>query len=164
MDPFIGEIRPFPYNFAPLGWLYCDGSLQQISDYDVLYNLLGTTYGGDGVTTFGLPDLRGRTPRGSNGGAGLGQQGGSETVVLQTPQIGAHTHTLAVSNAGTSASPVNAHPGAATDPVYDETPNASLNAGAIVPSLTVGLPHDNVQPYLAVAFCISTQGIYPSQQ
>lgn len=166
MDPFIGEIRPFPYNFAPQGWLYCDGSLVQISDYDVLYTLLGTTYGGDGVSTFGLPDLRGRVPMGAGTGAGstgtIGQQGGAESVRLTSQQVPLHSHLLVASGSGTSNSPANNHPGLAAVLTYGSA-TGSLAADAISPSGAPNGPHANIQPYLAIAFCISYLGVFPSQ-
>ena len=117
------------------------------------------------MSTFGLPDLRGRTPCGAGSSSSLGQASGTETVTLMAQQIGAHTHTLSVSGAGTSANPANAHPGVSTgNSIYEATANATLAAGAIAPNPGGNQPHDNVQPYLAIAFCISTQGVYPSQQ
>ena len=166
MDPFIGEIRPLPFVFAPLGWLYCDGRLVSISDYEVLFNLIGTTYGGDGQTTFGLPDLRGRVPMGAGSGGGtttvLGQLGGVESVALSASQIPAHTHALTTSGSGTSSTPVGNRPGLSSSSVYGVA-NGSLAADSVSPSTGGGSPHDNVQPCLTIAFCIAYQGIFPSQ-
>ncbi len=164
MDPFIGEIRPLPYNFAPVGWLRCDGSLVQISDYDVLYNLIGTTYGGDGVTTFGLPDLRGRVPMGANGSLPVGQLGGAETVTLTSSQTALHSHPLVVSSGSTSDTPVGNHPGVSQKAKVYGPASGALAADSILPNQGGSNPHDNIQPYLAVNFCISYQGVYPSPQ
>ena len=164
MDPFIGEIRPFPFTFAPLGWLYCDGSLQSISNYPTLFQLIGTTYGGDGQTTFGLPDLRGRVPMGAATSTQIGQLGGAETVALNSGQVPLHSHGLTVSTSGTSASPVGVHPGlAAPNATPYGAATGTLGASAISPNSGGTTAHANIQPYLAIAFCISTEGVYPTQ-
>lgn len=164
MDPYIGEIRPFPFNFAPYGWLSCDGSLVSIYDYQELYSLLGTTYGGDGQNTFGLPDLRSRVPMGAPTSTQVGQLGGAETVSLNSGQVPLHSHGLAVSTSGAVVSPVGAHPGlAAPGATPYGAATATLGAGALSPSSGGPAAHANVQPYLAIAFCISTQGVYPTQ-
>ena len=167
-NPFIGEIRMFGGNYAPYGWAFCDGSLIQISDNPTLYNLIGTTYGGDGVQTFGLPNLLGRMPIHAGQGQGLqtyilGQVGGLEQVNLLTNQIPSHTHVLSGStdsaNANTPAGNVLA--GAAGTYI-------SKSAGAAMAAASVGptggsTPHDNMMPFLCVSFIIALYGIYPSQ-
>ena len=168
-DPFLGEVRMFAGNFAPLGWLACNGQLVSIAENDALYTLLGTTYGGDGVTIFGLPDLRGRVPLHAGTGPGLGTytQGemlGSESVTLITAQLPAHTHIAMANATATSLSPANAVWAAASGVnIYGTaTPNATMSAAAIAPG-GGSQPHDNMAPYLAVTFIIATAGIYPPQ-
>lgn len=169
-DPYIGEIRMFPGNFAPTGWLFCDGSLVSISDYDTLFNLIGTTYGGDGQQTFALPDLRGRVPVHMGQGPGLsnlpiGLTGGVETATLAVSQIPSHTHALTGStSAATSTGPTNAVWGAWSDGQYATAPTdgTRLAVDALTP-VGGSQPHENMPPFLAVNFIISMFGIYPSQ-
>lgn len=173
-QPFVGQIISVGFNFAPVGWHLCDGSLLPITQNEALFNLIGTTYGGDGVTTFGLPDLRGRAPLNAGTGPGLptyvqGQLSGSETVTLTASQLGAHSHSLMASTQNGAAS----NPGAtlalaqnpeATVPVYAPAPsNTSLSGAAIGNSASGGLPHENRQPYLAINYIIALEGVYPSQ-
>jgi microcystin-dependent protein len=168
-NPYVGEIRLFAGNFAPVGWMFCDGSLLQISQYDVLFNLIGTTYGGDGLQTFALPDLRSRVPIHMGQGAGLSnyvlaQNGGSETVTLTPSQIPAHTHVAnAYSNHGNDTTPTNKiWAGSADFSQYTVGFNGNMNPGAV--GLAGGSqPHDNMLPYLGINFIISLFGIYPSQ-
>jgi len=173
-DPFIGEIRMFGFGRIPNGWLACDGSLQSIAQNDVLYNLLGTTYGGDGVTTFALPDLRGQAPVHQGNGQGLtprviGEKGGSETVTLTTAQLPAHTHTFLADQAVAAASrpdPTQTLGALPADTQYlTDVTGATMyplqeNAIAIAGD---GSPHDNMMPSLTVSICIAAAGIYPSQ-
>ena len=165
-DPFIGEIRLFGGSFAPLGWAFCNGQSLPIADYDALYNLVGTTYGGDGVTTFALPDLRGRLPLHQGPGYTLGQSGGVESVTLTTQQVPSHTHVVNGTSANASttspAGNVPATMGAVTTFLYGtDAPPSSLSPQAV--GLTGGnQPHDNLQPYLCVSFIIATAGIYPT--
>jgi microcystin-dependent protein len=166
--PFIGEIRMFAGAVPPSGWLFCEGQLLQISQYDAFYNLIGTTYGGDGQTTFALPDLRGRVPLHVGGGGSgylLGQLGGSEQVTLNVNQLPSHSHSeLAGSALGTSDDPTGRLPArqAAGVPVYSPTSNSSLPAAALLAAGgTAG--HENMQPCLGIHFMISPNGIYPSQ-
>jgi microcystin-dependent protein len=167
-DPFVGEIRMFGGNFAPAGWAFCDGSLQPIAQYEVLYTLLGTTFGGDGQQTFGLPDLRGRLPLHSGSGLEqnvvMGEAGGTETVTLTTQQMPAHSHQLMGSSTGTVSSPGNAVFGTWNDSQYSsgDPKTASLLPSA-VGSAGSNWPHENRSPYLAVSFIISLFGIFPSQ-
>lgn len=163
MDPFIGEIRPFPFTFAPVGWLFCDGSLVSISDYQTLYSLLGTTYGGDGVNNFGLPDLRGRVPMGVPSNTSVGTMGGTENATVTGNQLPSHTHPILASTSATAASPAGARPGTpATRLVYGTGANAALAADSVAPSTGGGQSHPNVQPFLTLAYAIATDGIYPT--
>jgi len=163
--PFVGEIRMFGGNFAPEGWGFCDGSLLPISEYATLFNLIGTTYGGDGQSTFALPDLRSRMPLHQGAGFVMGQNGGQETVTLTTSQIPAHAHqALGSSATGSTGSPQGATwAGLANGNAYSaSTPAAPMSTSAI--SVVGGnQPHDNISPYLVVNFIISLFGIYPSQ-
>jgi microcystin-dependent protein len=159
----------FGGNFAPAGWAFCSGQLMAISENDTLFNLIGTTYGGDGQSTFGLPDLQGRLPiHMGNGATGttyiIGEKAGTETVTLTTQQIPAHTHTpLAQSGTGNQPSPANGVWAASSLNEYSSSaPNVSMNAGAIGND-GGSQPHDNMMPYLAVSFIISLFGIFPSQ-
>jgi microcystin-dependent protein len=157
----------FGGNFAPLGWQLCDGSLLSIAEYDTLFNLIGTTYGGDGQTTFAMPDLRGRLPfhQGTGGGQSLiiGQNGGVETVTLSTPQLPTHTHPLMGSSTATSTTPNNTSPAQWSGAQYTAPPaDATLLAGSVQPAGS-SQPHENRSPYLGVNFIISLFGIYPSQ-
>ena len=170
-QPYVGEMRMFAGNFAPAGWMFCAGQLLPISENETLFNLIGTTYGGDGQTTFALPNIQGRTMIHQGQGTGLtsrnmGETGGAETVTLTTSQIPSHNHQIAAhTGAERSASPVNSIPGIApaTAPVYTSSAsNASLGAGALGAS-GGSQPHNNLQPYLAVKCCISLFGIFPSQ-
>ncbi|WP_420967464.1 phage tail protein [Bradyrhizobium sp. B120] len=169
-QPFIGEIKMFAGNFAPAGWQFCDGRLVAISENDALFNLIGTTYGGDGQSTFGLPDLRGRLPvhMGTNAGTAftIGEIGGVEQVTLTTQTIPAHTHTmLASQNTGTSSNPqgnVLDQMSGALLLYKEQTPTTPLSPVVIGPT-GGSLPHSNIQPFLCIGFIISLFGIFPSQ-
>jgi microcystin-dependent protein len=154
------------FNFAPSGWAFCDGSLVAISENSTLYNLIGTTYGGDGQTTFGLPNLLGRVPVHMGSGFVQGQLAGTETVTLLTSQIPAHTHAAAASgNGGASNVPTNNYWAYWTGAQYTSAgtaANAAMRSDAVVP-VGGSQPHDNMMPFLAVNFIISLFGIYPSQ-
>jgi microcystin-dependent protein len=164
---YIGEIRIFGGNFAPLDWALCDGAIQAIDQNQALFQLIGTTYGGDGQTTFALPDLRGRVPihQGSNGGASYvpGERGGAETVTLTGNQMPVHTHALpATSDAATQASPAGAVPAAWSGDQYSNSPVT----GAMAPAVgTAGgsQAHENMLPVLALTYIISLFGVFPSQ-
>ncbi|GAB4109775.1 MAG: tail fiber protein [Roseiflexaceae bacterium] len=164
-QPYIGEIRMFAGNFAPDGWMFCDGQLIPISEYETLFNLIGTTYGGDGQSTFALPDLRGRLPIHQGGGYVLAETGGVEEVTLTVNQIPNHQHAfIGSTNNATSNTPANQVVGALTS--FDlyrpaATPNTAM-AVASVGSVGGSQPHSNMQPYLCVNFIISLFGIYPS--
>ena len=170
-DPFVAEIRIFPFNFAPKGWAWCDGQLLPLSQNTALFSLLGTTYGGDGKSTFALPDLQGRAPMHPGQGPGLslhdlGETGGSETVTLLESEIPAHSHAL---NASTQ-------PGEDSDPnpsevlarsvgasLYQTTTNSNIVqlAGQALAPAGGDQPHNNMQPYLTFYFCIALQGVFP---
>ncbi|PAY08931.1 MULTISPECIES: phage tail protein [Bradyrhizobium] len=165
-QPFVGELKLFAGNFAPAGWQFCDGRLLPISDNEVLFNLIGTTYGGDGQSTFALPDLRGRLPLHMGNGFAIGETGGAETITLTTQQIPAHDHTmLACQNTGTSSNPqgnVLDQMGGALLLYKEQTPTTPLSPVVIGPA-GGSQPHSNIQPYLCVNFIISLFGIFPSQ-
>jgi microcystin-dependent protein len=170
-DPFLGEIKLFGGNYAPVGWAFCDGTLIAIDQNPALFNLIGTVYGGDGQQTFKLPDLRGRVPVhvGSNGTSSylLGQAVGVEDVTVQGINYPAHSHTAIVSNAaGAQPGPAGNMLGASsTTAVYTANgPNsATLAPAVVVPTTGGGLPHGNLQPLLVISYIIALQGTYPSQ-
>jgi microcystin-dependent protein len=171
-EPFIGEIRIFGGNFAPLDWAFCDGSLLSISQFDAFFNLIGTTYGGDGVNTFALPDLRGRFPihQGTdNTGytAVIGQRGGSEIVTVTLAQFPSHPHSAKAVKASAVSSPVGAAWAAAPTPAYTapgaNADQSTVMSAAAITSVGGGQPHENMPPYLGMNFIISLFGIYPSQ-
>ncbi len=169
-DPFVAEIRIFPFNFAPRGWAFCDGQLLPISQNTALFSLLGTTYGGDGRSNFALPDLQGRAPMHPGQGPGLslhdlGETGGSDTVTLVQSEMPAHAHTLS----GSSQPGEDATPGSEAlarsvgASLYQTTTNANivqLGPSALSPA-GGSLPHNNLQPYLTLSFCIALQGVFP---
>lgn len=163
-NPFIGEIRMFGGNFAPAGWAFCDGSLLPISQNDALFNLIGTTYGGDGVNTFALPDLRSRVPVHVGPGFALGQSGGAETVTLTVNQIPAHSHVpQAKSTQGSQPSPQNNVWALSGSNQFTNTaPSITMAANAMGQS-GGSQPHDNMIPFLAVNFILSLFGIFPAQ-
>jgi len=167
-DPFMAEIRIFPFNFAPKGWAFCDGQLLPLSQNTALFSLLGTYYGGDGKSTFGLPNLQGSAPMHPNQGPGLsdrylGEQGGTETVTLIESELPAHSHTLKAGGAPNTASPANAAwaKGSATraQALYGD-PASGVPAGGRFEG-TSRNQHNNMQPYLTLNFCIAMQGVYP---
>jgi microcystin-dependent protein len=164
-QPYVGEIRMFAGNFAPAGWMFCEGQLLPISEYETLFNLIGTTYGGDGQSTFALPDLRGRLPLHFGNGFTLAETGGVETVTLTVAQIPAHSHPLlATTNTGTASGVTNAvvarSPSAS---IYLEDVSTVNMSASAVSSVGGSQPHNNFQPYLCVDFIISLFGIFPSQ-
>ncbi len=164
-QPYVGEIRMFAGNFAPAGWMFCEGQLLPISEYETLFNLIGTTYGGDGQSTFALPDLRGRVPLHFGNGFTLAETGGVETVTLTVSQIPAHSHPLLASTStATDANAVSNLLSQATGffPYVNVNPSVAMSAASIG-STGGSQPHDNFQPYLCVDFIISLFGIFPSQ-
>ncbi|RNB79529.1 phage tail protein [Brevibacillus fluminis] len=166
-QPYVGEIRMFGGNFAPVDWMMCEGQLLPISQYQTLYSLIGTTYGGDGQSTFALPDLRGRVPIHSGNGAGgnytLGETGGVETVTLTVNQIPAHTHMPIASTKAGQNTPAGSLWATLPLSAYqtDTTNLQPMNTSAIDP-VGGSQPHENMMPYLSVNFIISLYGVYPS--
>jgi microcystin-dependent protein len=166
-DPFVAEIRIFPFNFAPTGWAMCDGQILPISQNTALFSLLGTTYGGDGKTTYALPDLQGSAPMHPGQGQSLhdlGETGGSDTVTLLASEIPAHSHSLIASRSdANSQSPVGQLPavGVGGIAIY-AAPGAvtSLAPAALTPQGSSS-PHNNLMPYLTLNFCIALQGVFP---
>lgn len=163
-QPYVGEIRMFAGNFAPAGWMFCEGQLLPVSENETLFQLIGTTYGGDGEATFALPDLRGRLPMHQGNGFILAETGGAEEVTLTVNQIPAHTHPFLASsdqaNTLNAGGNVVATPLTAT-PFITIPPNVSLAPQSIGP-VGGSQPHTNFQPYLCVDFIISLFGIFPS--
>jgi microcystin-dependent protein len=164
-QPYVGEIRMFGGNFAPAGWMFCEGQLLPISENETLFNLIGTTYGGDGQSTFALPDLRGRLPIHMGNGFVLAETGGAEQITLTVNQIPAHSHAfLGTSAIATGNAPANNVPAARTGatifPYGTDQPPTTLNAQSISP-VGGSQPHNNFQPYLCVDFIISLFGIFP---
>ena len=171
-DPFVAEIRIFPFNFAPKGWAFCDGQLLPISQNTALFSLLGTTYGGDGKSNFALPDLQGNAPMHPGQGPGLslhdlGETGGSDTVTLLQSEMPAHAHSLRAHNADQAD---HQNPDASTSiaqsangAAFQSTTNSNLMplADATLAPAGGDLPHNNLQPYLTLNFCIAMQGVYP---
>lgn len=168
-DPFVAEIRIFPFNFAPRGWAWCDGQLLPLSQNTALFSLLGTTYGGNGKSNFALPDLQGRAPMHPGQGPGLslhdlGETGGSETVTLLESEIPSHSHTLRGNNTlGDSPVPGGNTLARFTSNVYQQTTNSNLVMMAPEALAPAGgdQPHNNMQPYLTFYFCIALQGVFP---
>lgn len=173
-EPFLAEIKMIGFTFAPRGWSLCDGQILPINQYQSLYSLLGTTYGGDGRTSFALPELRGRTPihkgnASSSGGTNhaLGQKSGQETHTLTVGEIPAHNHVLQGSTAAATAFTPVGNVLAAVDATFGNAYGAadnlvSMNAGALE-AAGGSQAHENMQPYLAVKFCIALQGLFPSR-
>jgi microcystin-dependent protein len=178
-DPFVGQIIRIGFNFAPVGWMLCNGQILAISQFEALYSVIGTTYGGNGTTTFGLPDLRGRVPVGTGQGQGLprytiGQVGGSEDVTLNGNQMPQHWHYLRTIQApGTSSGPFPppslnvSDEGPATISAvftyapYDANNQVAISKSAISPTPVGTIPHENRQPLLAVQYCIAVSGVWP---
>ncbi len=167
-EPFISEIRPFAFNFAPKGWALCLGQTLAINQNQALFALIGTTYGGNGVQTFMLPNLGGRVPVGAGQGAGLrpyalGEVGGISATTLSLNQIPAHSHGLAVTtNAGTASAPTNAIPAAPTRALYSSPPDSAMAPDA-VGQRGGSAPHNNFMPSLGTSYCIALVGIFPTR-
>jgi microcystin-dependent protein len=170
-DPFVAEIRIFPFNFAPKGWAFCDGQLLPISQNTALFSLLGTTYGGDGKSTFALPDLQGSAPMQPGQGQGLslrdlGEQGGTESVTLLVSEIPSHTHSWnanaapALLNAPDNGRAIARSSGGTAYKVIN--PDSQMAPQALSPT-GGSLPHNNMQPYLTLNFCIALQGVFPAR-
>jgi microcystin-dependent protein len=168
-NPYLGEIRIFPYNFAPSGWALCAGQILSIAQNNALFALLGTLYGGNGTSTFALPDLRGRVPIGQGQGPGLssytvGQVGGVESVVLNTNQMPAHSHPVTASDAKGSSKLAKGNVLAlGKKDEFATAPDGTVMNAAMITSTGGGQAHSNVQPYLALTPCIALQGIFPSR-
>jgi len=175
-EPFIGQIQTFAFNFPPRGWALCDGQLLPISSNTALFSLIGTTYGGDGRTTLGLPDLRGRAAIHQGTGPGLsnrpiGSKAGEEQNYLSVNQLPSHTHTAtahchsAAGNANQAPSNVWSTDAGASSLTYSSAaPDGTMNAGAVTNSNTGGNQGvDNMQPFLTISFCIALMGLYPSR-
>ena len=165
-QPYVGEVRMFAGNFAPAGWMFCDGQLLPISENETLFQLIGTTYGGDGESTFALPDLRGRLPLHQGNGFILAETGGAEEITLTVSQIPAHSHPLLASaNTALDFAPAgqvfSASSAATVSPYGSDAPRTTLGAQSVTP-VGGSQPHTNLQPYLCVNFIISLFGIFPS--
>jgi microcystin-dependent protein len=164
-QPYVGEIKIFAGNFAPAGWMFCEGQLLPIAENETLFQLIGTTYGGDGQSTFALPDLRGRIPLHQGGGFSLAESGGAEEITLTVNQIPAHSHAfLASQGPGNQSNPQNSlTANSASVQIYiEDSVDTSMSPQSIGP-VGGGQPHTNFQPYLCVDFIISLFGIFPSQ-
>ena len=163
-QPYVGEIRMFAGNFPPSGWMFCEGQALPISENETLFQLIGTTYGGDGQSTFALPDLRGRLPIHQGNGFTLAETGGAEEITLTVNQLPAHTHPwLCSSGAAGSKSPAGAVAAVTQGDVYASSFSATNMAAQAVGPVGGSQPHSNFQPYLCVHFIISLFGIFPSQ-
>ena len=164
-QPYVGEIRIFAGNFAPAGWMFCEGQLLPISENETLFQLIGTTYGGDGQSTFALPDLRGRIPLHQGNGLILAETGGAEEITLTVSQIPAHSHPmLGTQNLANATDPANLLPGTLVTNVTaygTDNPSTTLSPSS-VSAVGGSQPHTNFQPYLCVNFIISLFGIFPS--
>ncbi|MGA2171175.1 MAG: tail fiber protein [Terracidiphilus sp.] len=166
---YVGEVRLVGFNFAPVGWELCQGQQMAISENPTLFNLIGTTYGGNGETTFNLPNLQGTLPIHQGTGRGgtyvIGQTGGAETVVLSVSQYPEHNHTLQASTTSTGGvnDPANLMVGGGSKVYSNETPAAAMNAAMVGLSGGGSQPHENMQPYLVLNWIIALYGIYPSQ-
>lgn len=171
MDPFIGQIQPFGFNFPPRGWMFCDGQILAINNYTALFSLLGTTFGGDGRTTFGLPDLRGRSIVHIGSGPGLshiswGQQGGRESITLATANLPSHNHATVMNLGGTAEEAGAGHFLASSSTIFaeDAAAGSTLNAGAISSGNTGGgQAYNNRNPFLGINVSIAIVGIFPSR-
>lgn len=167
-DPYLSEIRIFAFNFPPRGWALCNGQTLPINQNQALFSLLGTTYGGNGTTTFNLPNLQGCVPlhMGNNGGIGyiIGQQAGETNVTLNLTQIAAHTHNVnANSGADANLPSASTVPGGGGVSAYGSPPDSTTMNAGIVGNTGGSQPHSNVQPSLVLNFCIATAGIFPSR-
>ncbi|MBS1702730.1 MAG: phage tail protein [Armatimonadetes bacterium] len=169
MDPFIGEIRPVGFNFAPVGWALCQGQILPIAQNTALFSLLGTTYGGNGTSTFALPNLQGNVAISSGQGPGLsnyslGQVGGENNVLLQVATMPMHNHPMAAfsASAGAAPTPVGNYPSKENANAYGTTPNATMEMSSVIAD-GGGQPHNNMQPYLTINYIIALVGIFPSR-
>jgi microcystin-dependent protein len=165
-QPYVGEIRMFAGNFAPAGWEFCSGQLLSIAENETLFQLIGTTYGGDGQTTYAMPDMRGRLPIHQGSGFIIGQSGGSEQVTLTINHLPSHRHSVKAANDfATATKPDGAYLGISetTLKFYSSANTIVAMASNLVSNIGGNQPHDNLQPYLCINFIISLYGIFPSQ-
>lgn len=166
-QPYVGEIRMFGGNFAPAGWAFCNGAILPISENETLFNLIGTTYGGDGQSTFALPDLQGRLPVHQGSGFSLAETGGVESVILTVNQIPSHSHPMLASVSGAGVATVQnnvlAQPTGAGVQIYYPAVGTQPLANNTITPIGGSQPHDNFQPYLCISFIISLFGVFPSQ-
>jgi len=167
-EPFLAEIRIVGFNFAPRGWAFCDGQILPINQNQSLYSLLGTTYGGDGRTSFALPDLRSRTPIHRSDGHSLGQKSGAETVTLTAAEIAAHTHAAkASSSVGNNSTPTGRIFSSPTPPDLQyrdpEAANTTALRSGTITNAGGGQAHNNMQPYTTLSYCIALRGLFPSR-
>ncbi len=159
--PFIGEIRIFSFTFAPLGWAMCNGQLLPINQNQALFAILGTTYGGDGIANFALPNLQGRVPVYTGNGITLGQRSGEQTHTLSVSELPGHTHTpVGSSSSASSSNPTGNVWASSSSGGYTPTANTTMNPASILTAGS-GQAHDNMSPYLVLNFCIALQGVFP---
>ena len=162
-EPFLGEIKIISWNFPPKGWTFCNGQLLPINQNQALFSILGTTYGGDGRTTFGLPNLQGRSPVHVGNGISLGELGGETSHTLNISELPAHNHVpVATPGAPTLSDPTGNLWASNPNNAYSATINAAMNPASILPT-GGNQPHENMSPYLVLNFIIALQGIFPSQ-
>lgn len=163
-EPFLAEVRMVGFNFAPRGWAFCDGQILPINQNQSLFSLLGTTYGGDGRTSFGLPELRGRTPVHVGNGHALGEKAGEDQHTFSLSEIPQHTHVPQGANVpGDQPNPAGSVPATAPDNVYGaRSDTVTMNAG-MVANAGIGQSHENMMPFLAISFVIALQGLFPSR-
>lgn len=167
-DPFVAEVRIFGFTFAPSGWAHCDGQLLPISQNTALFSLVGTYYGGDGKSTFALPNLQGRLPMHWNQGPGLaihdlGESAGADSVTLTQAQMPAHTHTLMAGNAAPQQSPAGGAPGTSPARPYLQDPADTTASASFLLAAGGAQPHNNLPPYNTFNFCIALQGVFPAR-
>jgi microcystin-dependent protein len=161
-DPYLGEICPFGFNFPPKGWAQCNGQILPIAQNQALFSLLGTTYGGNGQTTFALPDLRGRVPMHTGTAHSLGERAGVQSHALTAAEMPTHAHFPAASSADGDTNLPGGHLLAAAANLYSPPGAPATIQGATVGNAGNGQPHDNMQPYLVFNWCIALQGVFPS--
>jgi len=163
IEPFLGEVRAVSFGFAPKGWALCNGQLLQINRNQALFSILGTTYGGDGITTFALPNLQAKVPLHVGGGISLGQSAGEQAVTLNTTQIG-HSHAIAANATANSFTAAGNFPASAPtgQNLYGPTADTTMN-GQIISAAGGSQPHNNMQPYLVINYVIALQGIFPTR-
>ena len=163
-QPYLGEVRMFGGNFAPLGWALCNGQQLAISDNSALFNLIGTTYGGDGQNTFALPNLQSRVPIHQGPGYVQGQSGGEENHTLTVNELPVHTHAVpALTNANSATPSGTVYGGGTAYPIYTPTPSATMNPAMVSANNAGTVGHSNIMPYLTINFIIALTGVYPSQ-